>query len=578
MRLLSCEVINFGSYDKLTIDFTNSGLSLIYGPTGAGKSTVPDIASWCLFGLTAKNGSVDEVRSWQSPNDPTTGVLEIELPDGNITVTRVRGKANENDLYWTEAHSPDKKERGKDLTETQRSLEKRLSVSAELYLTGAYFSEFSHTGTFFMAKAKDRRAVFESIADLDFAVTLGEKTTEAKKTVKKELTVSSTVHQHLTGRRDQLQKSFESSVQKRLACDANTHSTMETLLQKQKTFEVEKTTKIAALQTKYDRYETDTRKRVDDLIEKLESLQNQIIPQEGILSQIADIKAKCDKTNFKKCPTCGGLDGSEELKSLGVILTDLEDRRLKNERRMEKFEEGKLTLEELESQENPYTSMLEDTKNLRNHYGEQLEQEKAKVNPFIELVEQATKDLNLTDEQLGTLSTKINSLEERQTYLTRLYELSFDLRGELLKQVVNQVQLDTNGYLSGYFDSEMRVEFALDGSDDLLVNIQKNGYPCVYRQLSKGQRQLLKLCFVVSVMKAASNRAGVHFSQLWFDEALDGLDEALKIKAFDLFSELQKSHESIFLIDHAPAFQNLFSKRYHVTMDSDISTITVENE
>ncbi len=94
----------------------------------------------------------------------------------------------------------------------------------------------------------------------------------------------------------------------------------------------------------------------------------------------------------------------------------------------------------------------------------------------------------------------------------------------------------------------------------------------------KGQRQMLKLSFVLSVMAAASNKAGVHFDNLFFDEALDGLDTDMKVKAYGLLEELATRHGSVLVIDHAPEFQALFDRRYHVTLDGDHSHIEVGNE
>ena len=187
MKLGRCEAWNFGSYSHIELDLADQGLGLIYGKTGSGKSTIPDIPCWTLFGITAKNGTADEVRSWQSPNEPTKAVLNVRLSQGAIEVTRIRGKAGQNDLYWIESSTPDKKERGKDLVETQRHLCSRLGVDASLYLSASYFCDFSPSGQFFVAKAKDRRELFEKIASLDFPVSLAEKLSGARKAAKIEL-------------------------------------------------------------------------------------------------------------------------------------------------------------------------------------------------------------------------------------------------------------------------------------------------------------------------------------------------------------------------------------------------------
>ena len=54
MQLLSIDLSNFGSYEKLEFDFTDLGLSLVSGPTGSGKSTLQDGPYWVMFGELLK--------------------------------------------------------------------------------------------------------------------------------------------------------------------------------------------------------------------------------------------------------------------------------------------------------------------------------------------------------------------------------------------------------------------------------------------------------------------------------------------------------------------------------------------
>jgi DNA repair exonuclease SbcCD ATPase subunit len=73
MRILSCQAQNFGSYKELNLDLADIGLSLVYGRTGSGKSTLPDVVAWTLFGTTAKDGAADDVRSWQAGSEAYRG-------------------------------------------------------------------------------------------------------------------------------------------------------------------------------------------------------------------------------------------------------------------------------------------------------------------------------------------------------------------------------------------------------------------------------------------------------------------------------------------------------------------------
>lgn len=671
MRFRCCTVENFGSHKHLEIDLSSIGLGLIYGCTGSGKSTIPDMPCWILYGLTAKDGAVDEVRSWQSPGEPTIGTLEVELPSGKITVTRIRGKQSQNDLYWTEESSPDKLERGKDIVDTQRKLNQRLGVDPDLYLSGSYFHEFSPSGNFFTAKAKDRRTLFERISDLSLPVKLADSASEARKTAKADLQTKSSERDKAAGRLQSLKGTFESSCASSERWEQQQKSLIEDLYAKAENFEKDKSAKIATLtaraadfdlersvkvkllEDKIQSFELDKATKIQALeasafssdnlkaecvrwaqaqvalwaeereskldawTAELQQLNAEIKDDAEFTARIGDIKGQLQKLSAQKCGECGGPKSSDKCDALRDDLAALERAQYANKSRQQAFDSLADKIEALQATVNPQLAALEQAQAKPNNFLSQIDLERAKTHSYAEQISQILQQENPYPAQIGQVQTSENpyaaqmatetgkqnpfksplehlaadiiaeeaktqahgeeilALEHRVTSLTQLYDLSFELRGELLRKAVRDIEASTNSILERHFDAELRVTFMLD-ADELDVAIQKSGYDCVYRQLSKGQRQLLKLSFVVSIMKASANRAGVHFGTLFFDEALDGLDSDLKVKAFSLFSELETNHESILLIDHAPEFQNLFSKRYHVTMSEDISEISLE--
>lgn len=577
MRLLQCDVKNFGSYKELSINFANIGLGLIFGRTGSGKSTIPDLPCWIMFGQTAKDGAVDEVRSWTSPGEPTTGALEIETSAGLITVVRTRGKSSENDLYWLE-DGQEQPKRGKDLVETQKLLNKRLGVDAELYLSAAYFSEFSPTSTFFLAKAKDRRAVFERVANLDFPVTLAEKASAARKETKKATETAQTEYDKATGRKEQLILTLASANDYLSTWGDKQKKIIEELTARAANFETEKASKIESLKTKSDRFDQDKGFKMDDLMEKMDALENALLPAEKFDKDIEAVHAAYEAAGKERCPTCAGPVASHKREELMKKRLKLCDSRAENNKLIERFESGRKELKSLDESKNPYLAQLEEAKDAVNQYHEQLDKAKATINPFIAQVNKAFSELGQAATSVTVAKKKVEMLEAQFSSLTQLYDLSFELRGELLKQSVRRIQDSTNDFLENYFDAELRVAFTIEGSDSLEVSIQKSGYACSFKQLSKGQRQLLKLCFSLSIMAASANRAGVNFANLFLDEALDGLDVSLKLKAFRLFERLETEHETVLVIDHSEELKSLFTKHYQATIESDISTLSeVEN-
>jgi DNA repair exonuclease SbcCD ATPase subunit len=505
MKLLKCSAANFGSYSTVDFDFSDKGLAVISGPTGAGKSSLFDLACWTLYGITAKGGSVDDVRSWQA-DSKTESILTVDTGSGIIQVTRTRGRSNQNDLFWTEEGS-ENLNRGKDLAETQKVLEERLGVTSDLYLTAAYVSEFSDSSAFFVANAKRRRELFEQISNLSFPSEIHDKCTFAHKEVRRSVALEQVKLDRAKGQMEQIKASnlnFDKEAEK---------------------------------------WEQDRKSKISQLSKLAKDA------EEGLLLRIASVNNKINDTHReialvkgKKCGVCGNDPVDTKRASLVGYLDRLQGDKVR-----------------LLAEKNPYAAKIE------------LEQEKE--NPYRKARDASSINIDEVQAAIDAATKQVAFLNHKASSIQHVQYLCGTLRARILEDAVRQVQDSTNYYLEQYFESEFRISFTCEVNDSLSVEIQKSGYACSYTQLSKGQRGLLRLCFATSVMKAASDRASVHFDNIFFDEALDGLDSQLKVRAFGLFQELAKSHGSILIVDHSPELQGMFDSRYEVTLDGDNSKI-----
>ncbi len=574
MKLGKLSILNFGSYPHFSMDFSNLGLSLLYGNTGSGKSTVMDMSSWVLFGATAKDGSVDDVRSWQTPDEVTSGVQEVELPSGKITITRIRGSTGKNDLYWNEGES-DEKKRGKDITETQKLLEQRLGVDADTYIMAAYFHEFSPAGSFFVSKAKDRRALFERIAHLELPKKIADGASEERKAAKASLEAAEKKRARTLGQIEEIENSRRNTADSIISWDEDHAAELVAIQYAADNFVQYQAKTCATIAGALAKWEATKASTIETLVSEIEAIQ--VIPDAEFDSTIQQAKEMALPAE-KHCSKCKQpVRDLEKVKELELIVTTLELRRRDNARSLAKKDLRLEQLRNLNDSINPYEDKLAAAKQQPNICYEQLKTEQARINPHLESIK--TLDLNYAAKfvEAESVEASLQSLRSHIAQLTKLYDLSSILRAELLKSAVKSIEEATNKILDTYFDSELSVRFELSG-DNLDIDIQKSGYACNFKQLSKGQRGLLKLAFVRSVMKASANRAGIHFDTIFFDESLDGLDESLKVKAFNLFQEIESEHASVLMIDHAQSFQNLFTKKFKVTMTGDVSSMEEENE
>ncbi len=469
MKIKGAEVKNFASYEDMVFGFEDQGLTLVSGPTGSGKSTLCDIAPWILFGKTAKDGSVDEILSW--PGELITfGQIYLD----NCSVSRTRGpKAKDNDLFFIPLGSIPT--RGKDIPDTQRLLNEFLGMNYELYLSGAYFHEFSRTAQFFTANAKDRRLICEQIVDLSLAKKLQHRLLDEYKTANKHKDTFTSQSSQLLSSINTLKNVQKTEDEKALRWDASQETTR------------------AFVESKYKQFE-----------------------------------ASRTKTTTNKCGSCGTV--------LGPNHTHTND------------------------SPNPYLEQLADLE--------------LQTNPFAGGVKDYSNEIIEKQKMLDSYSREAELWELQLSDLDLLEQVISDYRSIAIENTIKDIETKTNEMFLNHFDSELKVTFDVAAADKLEVSILKDGNPCSFTQLSKGQRCLLKLCFGISVMQAIQNHHGIKFEQIFIDEGLSGLDDSLKVKAYGLLEGLALDYNSVFVVEHSSEMKERFLNKISVELVNGNSEIS----
>lgn len=570
MKLLKGEFFNFGSYEHIEFDFLDLGLVLIKGATGSGKSTLCDMPFWTLFGKTSKNGTVDEVRSWKTPSLLTKGILKIEINGEELEITRIRGISNVNDLYWTEGKK-EEKNRGKDISETQSFLQKKLGFSENTYAAAAYCHEFSSANFFFVANSKDRRKLLEEIADLSKVINLKTKFNEKRKELKKVLIEQEKAKDRVKAQVEELEVTINATSLEAVQFEETRVDFLQKLKAQDENFTKEQANKISILKTKKDLFENKRINKINELKNKIDDLVNK--HNNTASDNLSLLEKRLNSLDDPRCLTCGALTNHKQRENIIYDINKLKEKISTNLLINQKIENNKQLLSYEELTENPYSLDIEKTLFASNTYKEEFIKEKNRSNPFISHLTKSKERLNKLKTLLNESLQQVTVLNNKVTGLLVLEELTLVLKANIIAEAVNQLQTNTNSFLQNHFDSEISVLFYPKEDDSIEVVVNKGGYECSYTQLSKGQRGLLKLCFSAAVMEAASNQSGIKFDNLFYDEALDGLDSILQVKAFNLFQQLSKSHSTIVVVSHSIELQQMFDNQIQVSIIEDESTI-----
>jgi DNA repair exonuclease SbcCD ATPase subunit len=220
-----------------------------------------------------------------------------------------------------------------------------------------------------------------------------------------------------------------------------------------------------------------------------------------------------------------------------------------------------------------FETQLHQKRNESNPYEKIVKQLKTEKNPYQTTVQDYSSEINELTTKTKNLENKITQGNKKLTTLENLEQTLVEFRSVLIKNTILNVEHQTNSFLQDYFDGEFRITLNIESTDKLDVEIVKQGNICSYTQMSKGQRQMLKLCFGVAIMKAASNNSGIHVNTLFFDEIADGMDDTTKLKAVRLLESLSLETENVFLVEHSETVKASIINKYNVELVNGQSQI-----
>jgi DNA repair exonuclease SbcCD ATPase subunit len=499
-------------HDKLTVDLPQTGVMLVTGANGSGKSALIEAIANCAWGKS--------LRSRWEPWRQQPG--SVSLSSNVVEIERVwTGKKKK--LSWClPGQEPTQFE---STTKAQEALESIVGDFGTWRRTTVFSS--SDASTFSGATDADRKRLLEVILGLSWFDPALAACRQDLKAAQRTLDGISSEYAILIERlksRQEIANTAKDSAKELSEVDELPELEHE----------------LAELQ-KLKRSLGDEIKVVQSELDAIQAMARKHETKRSL------IEARLEKLPKEVCDTCGQSVSEKLHKSMRLVLgKEIETAELERERAMK-------DLVTVAPKHDELTAKYSDAK-------QKISEREQKVSTLRSLRSQYEKQ-KLTVEterkRIGEIRNKLLDLEEKKS------ELEIDaaelhtceeilglkgIRAQVLGRALHGVESVANSWLSRFSDGRMSVQLR-DDSDAILLEVSGAGGGHGYNGASGGERRRVDVAILMGLAEVASSTISDARSPLYFDEVFDALDEQGIEMVTEALFEMGK-HRQVMVISH----------------------------
>lgn len=597
MNLKSVEARNFMSFKDIAFKIESKGLTLIEGvnrdeggSNAAGKSSLTDAISWCLFGKTVRGLKADEVIN-RSVGKNCAVMLEIEHGGHDYIVSRYRKDSKFQDRYMI-YRGRQKIELGS-LAATEEWTLNEFAIDPDLFRCTVLYSQ-GETFNFVDENNKAQKDILSKIMRLDYEQYFEKTKARLKEMIKqtdecnRQLTVlDSHLEPDIEAKFERLEKEWEETKQFKLDRILKNIKLFEDRLGAVEVPESEKIEKRLAF--------------VKALIEKVGEGIDKLAKKDaehGLLTR--DTQRKIQKIKNEKppekCPEClqdwpEKIDEdelAEKLKSLaeerdahmGVCHTvqrKLVDLNSDKKKLQEEANELEVQFRGIKAKKAEVVDLKRSIKSFEDDYAEL----KHDVNPHTVAKDAAIEKQKQIIEKALKIKATLESLEEEAKLVGFWHEafgdagiksFVFDLVCSSLTVKANKyLDLMTSGSIAINFDTQKKTK-AGDIKEKFDCSIITNGQTIPYAAYSGGEKRRISLATDMALSEIMTEYYDSNFNFMVFDEQSNYLDAQGKKQFLTLLKELA-STKKVFVVDHDSEFKAMFDDVLTVEKKEGVSRI-----
>ena len=630
IKLKKLKLKNFGSFkQEQTIDFPSSGLLLLHGDNGSGKSSILKAIAYCLDFLSEP---ASEFINWDNQEDIAVELI-LSVKNQDFILQRGNGffKLEYDKIKVSGADVPKKiseilidpkfmstmSYRGQGDVgnfSTLKPSEKQDFLSELLSLMD--FESVIEKSEINLKILEDqlvqkdnKRLVTWNLAETQAAKIADDETIKMEEVSKLELLEKTVVNEKI-GNSDEIDKNI---LELEILVKMDDGSTL---------FEVNqeidiKMAELDGVVTSREKLSLDQKSVMKDIAllnEKISSFKNNIKQKDKINSDLI-------KLNANKCPTC-----EQQWNNNLLLIKNCNEKLFQIEKDEESLifntNELNIVLEKYKERNQQITDLNKES-DIINKDLSKLSFEKQQTGSNRALNEEKLKSLRkqkiaLTDNynvRINSLNDQINQLKNNITRYSNVFEVNcgklVDLNAELelIEQSKNKIIVQMNNekeilnatkdFLRLVTEDTLKM-ISSEVSDfiqhlpnaktfcikfdtsklnkngkikkEIVLKTYKGGQEIPFRRLSGGERCSTNLAIDLAVSNILSLRTGKNLGWFAFDESLDGMTVENKMEALNMLKVLSKD-KLILLIEHTSELSEVFDKVVHVTQTASGSSV-----
>jgi len=555
IRFTKMKINNFRKHEILELVF-NSGITLIRGKNGAGKSSIFEALLWILFNDTVRGDPIENVMRFGASVVSGFVYFTDTETNSNYIITRIRRKKGSNEVIISK---DGKEQKFTNTNKANKRIEEILGVNKSLFKRIVYLDQYG-TDYFTSETDAEKKEFLENLIDIEFFDNMeifykdkisdaGLKKQEIERLLSSVELDISVVNQKIEYLQDELDY-------------MNKHKFSSDML---KDLEEERSKAIKTKDEIIPKIEEKAKEieKIEKELSKIEVLDNTKLPMSE-----AEYERKKELLKKRKCMYCGQ-NISEEL---------AEKMKHKLERYEEIIQKRIERDEKIKRKQKEYNEKLDNLKH--EHFAlfskkeeliEKIEFLDEKIKEVKKDVERQTKRKREIEEEFKENKQFLEKLESKRKTGEKFIEksefvLAFlgflkdvfskkGIRSVFFVRYIKKLEENVNRILKTLLpDTEVLIDVELKESKFGLKRIlhlkfNRENNELNYFSFSGGERKRIDIAFILAMQRLAERIGRFSCNVLIFDEIFDGLDEE-GMQTVKTFLETY-AKETIFIISHS---------------------------